>query len=43
MIISRADIALNTPAHVPANWPGWLVIIIAGLLVLSWLLKVLKG
>jgi hypothetical protein len=34
---------LAAARSLPANWPGWAVIIVIGLLVLSWLLKILKG
>jgi hypothetical protein len=27
--------------QLPANWPGWVVIILIGLLVLGWLLRLL--
>ena len=33
--------SLAAPPHVPANWPGWVVIIVAALLFLSWLLRLL--
>jgi hypothetical protein len=35
--------AAKAAPHLPANWPGWAVIIAIGLLLLSWLLKILKG
>jgi hypothetical protein len=36
-------LAAHMPAHVPANWPGWLVIIVIGLLLLAGFLKLLGG
>jgi hypothetical protein len=33
--------AAHAPAHIPADWPGWLVIGVIGLIVLRWLLKML--
>lgn len=41
-MIAAFTVATTSP-HLPANWPGWLVIIAFGLLVLGWLLKLLKG
>jgi hypothetical protein len=38
-----AESLLAAASGLPANWPGWLVIIVAGLLLLGWLLKLLKG
>ena len=38
-----AEPVLAAAGSLPANWPGWLVIIVLGLLVLAWLLKVLRG
>jgi hypothetical protein len=29
------------PPHIPADWPGWLVLIVIGLLLGRWLLKLL--
>lgn len=43
MIAEPLTAAASNSPHVPANWPGWLVIIVIGLLILSWLLKILKG
>lgn len=41
-MIAAFTVATSSP-HLPANWPGWLVIIAFGLLFLGWLLKLLKG
>jgi len=41
--VAAALTSLQAPKGVPANWPGWLVIIAIGLLVLGGALKLLKG
>lgn len=41
MITVPVIAAAHVPAHVPADWPGWLVIIVIGLLLLRWLLGLL--
>ena len=43
MITEPVLAAAKAAPHLPANWPGWAVIIAIGLLFLSWLLKLLKG
>jgi hypothetical protein len=40
VIAESLTVAAGSP-HLPANWPGWVVIIVVGLLVLSWLLRLL--
>lgn len=40
MIVFFAAATATSP-HLPANWPGWAVIIVVALLVLSWLLRLL--
>lgn len=39
-MIAAFTATANSP-HLPANWPGWAVIIVVILLVLSWLLRLL--
>lgn len=39
--MSMFDLAASVPQRIPADWPGWLVIIAAGAFVLYWLLGLL--
>ena len=33
--------AAHMPEHLPANWPGWVIIFVIGFFVLRWLLRLL--